>query len=107
MSKPRILIGWTTVDSARVAGQIAVGLVAAKLAACTQVDGPVTSHYRWQGKQAHAKEWRIWVKFPAPKARKIAAWLKAHHPYSTPQWLAVEAKAVSEQYRKWVLQNSR
>ncbi len=106
MATAKILIGWTTVDSAAAAKKLAAGLVAARLAACAQVDGPVTSHYIWQGKQERTKEWRIWVKFPTPRAKEIEAWLKAHHPYSTPQWLAVEAAAVAGPYREWVVGNT-
>jgi periplasmic divalent cation tolerance protein len=107
MATAKILIGWTTVDSAAAAEKLAAGLVAARLAACAQVDGPVTSHYIWQGKQEHTTEWRVWVKFPAPRAKEIEAWLKAHHPYSTPQWLAVAAAAVAGPYRVWVVENTR
>jgi periplasmic divalent cation tolerance protein len=102
MTNAKILIGWTTVDSAAVADKLAASLVAARLAACAQVDGPVTAHYIWEGKPERATEWRVWVKFPAKHAKKIAAWLKTHHPYSTPQWLAVEAAAVAGPYRRWV-----
>jgi periplasmic divalent cation tolerance protein len=107
MATNKILVGWMTVDSAAAAEKLAAGLVAARLAACAQVDGPVTSHYIWQGKQERAKEWRVWVKFTASRAKDIEAWLKAHHPYSTPQWLAVEAAVVAESYREWVVENTR
>jgi uncharacterized protein involved in tolerance to divalent cations len=49
----------------------------------------------------------VWVKFTASRAKDIEAWLKAHHPYSTPQWLAVEAAVVAESYREWVVENTR
>jgi len=107
MPQEKILVGWTTVNSAAVANKLAAGLVAARLAACVQVDGPITSHYSWNGKKERAKEWRLWVKSPTKHAKKLEAWLVAHHPYSTPQWLAVEAAAISQPYRKWVMENTR
>ncbi len=107
MATQKIFVGWTTVDSAAAAEKLAAGLVAARLAACTQVDGPMTSHYIWEGKHERATEWRVWVKFSAARAKKIAAWLKQHHPYCTPQWLAVEAAAVAGPYRQWVVANTR
>jgi periplasmic divalent cation tolerance protein len=107
MPSRKILVGWTTVDSRRKANALAKGLVAARLAACVAVDGPITSHYIWNKKQERAKEWRLWVKFPADRAGEIAAWLKANHPYSVPQWLAVEAATVAEPYRQWVIANTR
>jgi len=107
MASSKILVGWTTVDSASAAKKLAAGLVAARLAACAQVDGPITSHYIWQGKQQRAKEWRVWVKFAASRAKAIEAWLKIHHPYSTPQWVTVEAVAVAKPYREWVMGNAK
>jgi periplasmic divalent cation tolerance protein len=107
MSSGEILVGWTTVDSVAVANQLAADLVAARLAACVAVDGPVTSHYIWEGKQERAAEWRLTIKFPADRAEEIADWLRAHHPYSNPQWLAVEVATVAESYRQWMLENTR
>jgi len=107
MPQKKIFVGWTTLDSAPSADRFAVALVATRLAACVLVDGPVTSHYVWQGKQECAKEWRVWIKFPARHARKINTWLSANHPYATPQWLAVEAATMTEPYRQWVLGNTR
>jgi periplasmic divalent cation tolerance protein len=101
MPREKIHLGWTTASSAAAAKKLAAGLVAARLAACAQVDGPITSHYRWADNQRQSKEWRVWVKFPARHEKKIEAWLAAHHPYSTPQWVAIAA-AVTEPYREWV-----
>ncbi|HTT55864.1 MAG TPA: divalent cation tolerance protein CutA, partial [Opitutaceae bacterium] len=42
-----MLIAWTTVATAADAARLAHGAVEAGLAACVQVDGPVTSTYRW------------------------------------------------------------
>jgi len=106
MPREKILIGWTTVNSATAANKLAAGLVAARLAACVQVDGPVASHYIWKSKPERTREWRIWVKFSAKQAKAVETWLKKNHPYSTPQWLAVEAATVAEPYRKWILKNT-
>ncbi len=102
-----IFIGWTTVDSAAAAEQLAAGLVSARLAACAQVDGPVTAHYIWKGKPERATEWRVWVKFPEARAEEIEQWLADRHPYSVPQWLAIPATIVAKPYRKWVAENTK
>ena len=107
MPRAKILVGWTTVNSAPLARKFAAGLVAARLAACVQVDGPIVSHYEWNGKQTKSKEWRLWIKFSSPQAQAIEDWLCANHPYSTPQWLAVDAAIVAEPYRQWLLENTR
>ena len=107
MPAKKILIGWTTVDSAARANQLAAALVAARLAGCVAVDGPVTSHFVWKGKQESAQEWRLTVKFPADRAKEILAWLKANHPYENPQWVAVEAASVAAPFRHWMVENTR
>jgi len=107
MKPEKVFVGWTTVDSAEVANKLAAGLVAMRLAACVLVDGPVTAHYLWEGKQKRDSEWRLWVKFPSDRADEILAWLKANHPYSIPQWVTVEAASVSEPYRQWLVENTR
>ena len=107
MPLDKILIGWTTVDSAEAADKLAAGLVAARLTACVIVDGPVTSHYWWEGKQERASEWRLTVKFPASRAKEVAAWFAANHPYSVPQWIAVKTSVVAGAYHSWVLANTK
>jgi periplasmic divalent cation tolerance protein len=107
MPQQKILVGWTTVDSAEIANKLAVGLTATRLAACVIVDGPVTSHYWWENEQLRATEWRLWVKFPADRSNEIFAWLRGHHPYAVPQWVVVEAAAVSEPYRDWIVTSTR
>jgi periplasmic divalent cation tolerance protein len=64
------------------------------------------SYYQWQGKPTRAKEWRLWIKFSSHQTRAIEQWLRENHPYSTPQWLAVEATTVSKPYREWILEST-
>jgi periplasmic divalent cation tolerance protein len=103
MQANEMMIGWTTTASRAAAERLARGLVDAGLAACAQVSGPVTSYYRWRKKLEKAREFRVTVKFAAARARKVSAWLTAHHPYDTPQWVAVRADAAMKNYLKWVL----
>lgn len=104
-SPSSVMIGWTTTADRATAEQLARGLVEARLAACAQVSGPVTSVYRWAGAIEESTEFRIAVKFAASRSAEIEAWLSQHHPYKTPQWLACPA-AGSEKYLNWVIANS-
>ncbi|RME72031.1 MAG: divalent-cation tolerance protein CutA [Verrucomicrobia bacterium] len=96
-----MMIGWTTCETREDALRLARGLVEAKLAACAQISGPLTSVYRWDGRIEAAEEYRLTVKFPARAEPSIRAWLETHHPYEVPQWVAVTATAVSEKYLNW------
>jgi periplasmic divalent cation tolerance protein len=105
MTPGDIMAGWTTVGSRAEAERLARGLVEARLAACTQISGPITSFYRWNGALESAEEFRITVKYSAEKGEDVAKWLEQHHPYETPQWVACRVDQASEKYLKWVLED--
>lgn len=96
-----LMIGWTTVSSEAEATQLAQALLKEKLAACIQVSGPIRSIYSWQGKTEEAKEYRVSIKFLENKALALKSWLSKHHPYTTPQWIAVRADDTDNKYLKW------
>jgi periplasmic divalent cation tolerance protein len=100
-----LMIGWTTTDTRERAETLAQGLVAARLAACVQIDGPIASHYVWQGRPERAEEFRLTVKFVSGQASEVERWLLAHHSYETPQWYAVRAETVTEKYLSWAKSN--
>ena len=101
-----IMIGWTTAGDENAAKTLAEELVHSKLAACVQLDSPITSWYEWNGKVENETEYRLAIKFPAANAHKIKEWLGEHHPYEEPQWIVVSATDSMEGYRKWVSQCS-
>jgi periplasmic divalent cation tolerance protein len=80
--------------------------VQAGLAACAQVDGPITSIYRWEGKVAREAEHRLLLKFTPDAQADLERTLLAQHPYDTPQWVVLPASHVSEKYLSWAQANS-
>lgn len=100
-----LLVGWTTVGNREDAGRLARGLVETGLAACVQIDGPLSSHYVWQGQVETAEEFRLTVKFIPARASAVETWLKAQHPYDTPEWIVVRAEYVTEKYLSWARAN--
>jgi periplasmic divalent cation tolerance protein len=76
-------------------------LVAARLAACVQIDGPVHSTYRWQGAVETAEEWRCTCKTTPARAAACVAAIVAGHPYATPEVLVRQATATPA-YAAWV-----
>ena len=96
-------IAWTTLPSREEADHLAGDAVAAGLAACAQVEGPLRSHYTWEGRVQAEDEYRLTFKFAAAKARDLETWVHARHPYAVPQWLVVQADHASPGYRAWVL----
>lgn len=96
-----MFVGWTTTSSREDAERIAEGAVEARLAACCQVDGPIISFYRWEGKVQRDEEFRVTFKFLGDQAESLQAWIQENHPYDTPQWMAVPAERISEKYLIW------
>ena len=96
-----MLIAWTTVATPEDAARLARGAVEAGLAACVQVEGPVASHYRWEGRLETAQEYRLLFKFLPEQAGALETWIQARHPYGTPEWIVVRAEHVSGKYLSW------
>ena len=101
-----MFIAWTTVASAADADRLARESVALGLAACVQIDGPVVSHFRWEGKLDHAEEYRLMFKCLPTQLPALEAYILARHPYATPEWIAVRADLVAEKYLSWATANS-
>ena len=101
-----LMLGWTTVDKKEDAERLARGLVENGLAACVQIEGPIASIYRWQGKLETAEEFRLLVKFLPALNIAVEQWLVTQHPYETPEWVVVQAEHVAEKYLSWARANS-
>ncbi len=101
-----MFVAWTTVGRQSEAEQLAREVVSRGLAACGQIDGPIVSHYRWQGNAERTEEWRLTLKCPADQLAALESYVLAHHPYETPEWIAVRAERVGEKYLSWAKANS-
>jgi periplasmic divalent cation tolerance protein len=76
-------------------------LIERRLAACVQIEGPVTSIYRWQGVMETAEEFRCTCKTSVARAAACSAAILGVHEYATPELLVVVALA-SPAYAAWV-----
>ena len=100
-----MLIAWTTVGTSAEAERLASDVVAAGLAACAQVEGPIASHFRWEGKMEPVEEFRVCFKFLPAQLAALEKRVLAAHPYDTPEWLVVRAESVGEKYLSWAEAN--
>ncbi|MBI4499366.1 MAG: divalent-cation tolerance protein CutA [Chloroflexi bacterium] len=97
----------TTLPTEADALHLARLLVEARLAACVQVVGPITSIFRWEGQVQQAQEWACLVKTVADSYEAVAEAIRRHHPYQVPEILALPVSAVSDPYAQWVRAASR
>jgi len=96
-----VFIAWTTLASRPDAEKLAAEVIARGLAVCAQVEGPISSHYRWNGKQERAEEFRVCLKCLPDKLVELETHVLKSHPYSTPEWLVVKTDRVGEKYLSW------
>lgn len=98
-----MFIAWTTVADRETADRLAAEAVRERLAVCAQVEGPVTSHYRWQGAQEATTEFRLTFKSMPSRLPALARWVHERHPYETPEWIVVRSEQVGEKYLSWAM----
>ena len=92
----------TTTETKEQAEKIAQYLVEAKLAACVQITGPITSIYRWKGKVENAEEWLCLIKTQDDLYDKVEATIKILHPYETPEIIAIPIVKGNKKYLNWI-----
>ncbi|MFF4171917.1 divalent-cation tolerance protein CutA [Streptomyces sp. NPDC001744] len=100
--EPLALTVLTTTDSREKAEALARGAVEARLAACAQVSGPVTSVYHWKRAVETAEEWQVVLKTTGARYEALEAHLLAAHDYETPEVLATPVVRASAAYLAWL-----
>lgn len=91
----------TTLGNEKDARKIVDDAVGASLAACAQIDGPITSVYRWKGNLSSDSEYRVTFKATERVVDSLIEWLKESHPYELPQVILRHVEA-SDEYGEWV-----
>lgn len=97
----------TTTGSRAEAQALAESVVAARLAACAQVSGPIESSYRWQGAVAADAEWMLTCKTAADRLGPLVAHLRAEHTYDVPEIIAVPIIGGDPEYLTWLIEETR
>lgn len=92
----------TTTDAEEAAAALAESAVRARLAACAQIVGPITSVYRWEGEVERSREWQVVFKTTSARYPGLEAHLKAAHTYDVPEIVAGPIVAGSAEYLAWV-----
>jgi periplasmic divalent cation tolerance protein len=99
--KPLVVL--ITVPSKEVGFQIARTLLEKKLAACTNIIGPVNSLYTWQGEIHNDEEFLLMVKsWEALFAGQLVPAVQSIHPYEVPEILALPIADGLPAYLAWM-----
>ncbi|WP_326690518.1 MULTISPECIES: divalent-cation tolerance protein CutA [unclassified Streptomyces] len=92
----------TTTGSEERARALASGAVERRLAACAQLNGPVTSVYRWEGAIQTDPEWQVLLKTSAARYAALESYLREAHDYDVPEIIATPVTHGSADYLAWV-----
>lgn len=89
------------------AGKIARTLVEESLCACVNIVRNVRSIYRWQGKVEDEAEVLMVMKTRRELFGQVFARVKALHPYSVPECIAIPILEGSPDYLAWISQGTK
>jgi len=92
----------TTTDSQNKADDLSQIILQKRLAACVQIEGPITSRYHWKGKIEETKEWRCVIKTRHHLFDKVAAIIRDHHSYDVPEIIAFQISSSDTPYQQWL-----
>jgi periplasmic divalent cation tolerance protein len=91
-----------TCPSRKVGEKIAHALVEERLAACVNVIPGLTSIYRWEGKICRDAEVLLLIKTRQVRLPALTRRVRAYHPYSVPEIIALPLAGGSATYLAWV-----
>jgi periplasmic divalent cation tolerance protein len=97
----------TTTDSQEAAAALARSAVEARVAACAQVVGPITSTYWWAGQVDSAQEWLILFKTPNDRVDALQEHLLRHHSYDVPEVIRTPITGGNPAYLTWLSAETR
>ena len=106
MADEQLSIILVTTPSQDVAQQLAQDLVRERLAACVNVVSGVRSIYAWEGKIERAEEVLLIIKTQSSRYAALEEYVRAHHPYETPEIVEIPAGRVTPQYWQWIVKET-
>jgi periplasmic divalent cation tolerance protein len=92
----------TNLPDSTSAFNLARHIVQLRLAACANVLAPVTSIYRWQGREEQASEVPVLIKTSAARYPELEAEIRKRHPYEVPEIIAWPIVHGWPAYLQWV-----
>ena len=82
-------------------------LVEERLAACVNVHGPMMSFYRWKDIVECDTERQVVIKTTRERVAALRARLRELHSYELPELVVLTVDDGSDEYLKWVIEQTR
>lgn len=100
------IVIFCTCPDQQVADRIAATLVEDRLAACVNIQSNIKSVYAWEGKVETNAELLLFIKTKKPLFEQVAAVIKANHPYTCPEVVALPIEQGGQAYLSWLADNT-
>jgi periplasmic divalent cation tolerance protein len=97
---------FVTVPDAKLALDIAGGLVERKLAACVNILPNATSIYRWEGQLHQDREHMLLIKTRAGALSEVTQFIKEKHTAKVPEIISLPITEGSPSYLEWLGANT-
>lgn len=94
-----------TTPSRAASETLSKGLVEKRLAACVNCIPSVWSRYWWKGKIETAREELLLIKTRGDRLSKLIQWVKARHPYTVCEVIALPIARGNRAYFQWIDEN--
>ena len=101
-----IIVIYCTVPKKKIAKEITKVLMKHKLAACVSMIENVKSVFSWEGEICEEKEILMMIKTRRANYGKIKLVIEDMHDYSVPEIIALPVVDCSEDYLKWLVQET-
>lgn len=97
-------VNWVymTASGKEEAGMIGEKLIEAKLAACINIFGPITSIFMWEGKVDQDTEVAFVAKTTADKVPELVETVKSLHSYEVPCIISLPVSNGSADFLGWI-----
>lgn len=93
---------FVTAPNIKTARALARKALAARLIACANLVPRIESHYWWQGRLERSHEVLLILKTTKACLAELETVLRQHHPYDTPEILALPIGSGTERYLQWL-----
>ena len=84
MPTEHVVVTFTT-DSKPLADSMCAEVIGAELGACAQIEGPITSVFRWHGEVHTETEWRVEIETSPAKVDAVVEHIRANHGVDVPE----------------------
>jgi periplasmic divalent cation tolerance protein len=95
----------STINAREAAERLARALLEARLVACVNIVGPITSLYHWQGGIEQDEEYLLLMKTAASVEDALMARIHELHPYEEPEVLVLPVVAGAPSYLAWIAES--